>query len=118
MSPSFLTTSSIVPSPPLLSNFIVYFVGVTVLSFQTAIIVISAFTVIVSPAAFSSLPTSQALNSLFVGAVNVQAGNGYLSPSFLTTSSIVPSPPLLSNFIVYVFGVGGGAGVPLFIVTV
>ena len=71
------------------------------IAFQTAVTVVLAVTVILSPAAFSTPPTLQALNCLPAGAVKPFAGSVY-SPEIPVTSAIVPVPPLAAKDTVYV----------------
>ena len=68
---------------------------------QTAVTVVLAVTIILSPAAFSTPPTLQALNCLPAGAVKPFAGRVY-SPEISVTSAIVPVPPLAAKDTVYV----------------
>ena len=96
-SPEIPVTSAIVPVPPLAAKETVYVT--TGMFSQIAVTVVLAVTVILSPAAFSTPPTLQALNCLPAGAVKPFAGSVY-SPEIPVTSAIVPVPPFASKLTV------------------
>ena len=88
----FLTSfSSILPVPVFPLKLTLYS-----MSFHTAFTSVSAFTVILSPTAFFSVPTIQPSNVLPSGALNPLADNLYFEPFVISAPFILPVPPFPS----------------------
>ena len=94
--PFFTSCSAILPVPLLPLKLTLYS-----MSFQTAFTSASAFTLILSPTAFFSLPTIQPSNFLPSGAVKPFSGNSYSLPFFTSCSAILPVPLLPLKLTLY-----------------